>query len=114
MSARRQGQRRGHGLWHVLLLLPRAKSKLSEIVNSLILPPRFSAIYHMDTNTMEYIYTRLKLDDPILSRQFIFNLDDKQYLCKFDIRQSAAEGFPPDRRPFSAAVGSSLPNQSQN
>ena len=33
---------------------------------------------------MEYIYTRLKVDDPILSRQFIFNLDDKQYLCRFD------------------------------
>jgi len=63
----------------------REKGKLFiDTLNNLILPPRFSAIYHIDTNTMEYIYTRLKPDDPILSRQFIFNLDDKQYLCKFD------------------------------
>jgi len=67
----------------ILGLLPKAKRKLIDTLNNLVLPPRFSAIYHIDTNTMEYIYTRLKVDAPILSREFIFNLDDKQYLCKF-------------------------------
>ncbi len=68
----------------ILPLLRKAKSKSIEILNNLILPPKFTAIYHIDTNTMEYIYTRLKIDDPILSRKFVFNLDDKQYVCKFD------------------------------
>ena len=67
----------------ILLLLPKVKRKLIDTLNNLILPPRFTAIYHIDTNTMEYIYTRLKPDDPILSRQFVFTLDNKHYSCKF-------------------------------
>ena len=68
----------------ILLLMPKLKNKLIGALNNLILPLKFTAIYHIDTDTMEYIYTRLKRDDPILSRQFIFKLDKKQYLCKFD------------------------------
>ena len=68
----------------ILLLLPQSKMKAIDALNNLILPPRFSAIYHTDINTIEYIYTRLKQDDPIVSRQFIFNLDNKHYSCKFD------------------------------
>ena len=67
----------------ILALMPKAKRKLIDTLNNLILPPRFTAIYHIDTNTMEYIYTRLKKDDPISSRQFTFNLANKQYSCKF-------------------------------
>jgi hypothetical protein len=68
----------------ILLLLPQKKGELIDALNKLILPPRFTAIYHIDTNDMEYIFTRLKPDAPILSRRFIFNLDNKQYSCKFD------------------------------
>lgn len=68
----------------ILVFWPKTKSKLIDTLNNLILPPIFRAIYHIDTNTMEYIYTRVKLNDPILSRQFTFDLDDKQYFCKFD------------------------------
>jgi len=61
----------------ILVLSRRARKKSIEVLNSLILPPKFTAIYHTDTNTMEYIFDRIKENDPILSRQFIFNLDDK-------------------------------------
>jgi hypothetical protein len=68
----------------ILVLSRKARGKTIGVLNNLILPPKFTAIYHIDTNTMEYIYTRLKPDHPITSRQFIFNLDNKQYSCKFD------------------------------
>jgi hypothetical protein len=68
----------------VLLLLPQSKRKVIDALNNLILPPRFTAIYHTDINTMEYIYTRLKQDAPIASRRFTFDLDSKHYSCKFD------------------------------
>lgn len=68
----------------MLLLLPQSKMKVIDALNNLILPPRFSAIYHTDINTIEYIYTRLKQDDSIVSRRFTFNLDNKHYSCKFD------------------------------
>lgn len=68
----------------IFILLPRLKRKLINALNSLILPPRFTAVYHIDKATMEYIYTRLKIDDALLSREFVFYLDNKQYLCKFD------------------------------
>lgn len=65
------------------VLKPTSAPDLISALNSLILPPRFTALYHLDTNTMEYIYTLLDEDDPCFSRQFEFTLDGKTYRCKF-------------------------------
>jgi len=60
-----------------------SQADLIDALNNLILPPRFTAIYHLDSNTMEYIYTLLDKDDPCFSRQFKFTLAGKHYFCKF-------------------------------
>lgn len=74
--------------WNVesvsFILEPDSDSDLIATLNSLILPPRFSAIYHLDTNTMEYIFTLLDRNSPYLSRQFEFTIEDKSYHCRFE------------------------------
>lgn len=69
----------------IFILFPRKRSKLINALNQLVLPPQYSAIFHLDTNTMEFIYDRLKPDDPILSREFMFNLEKGQYKCNYKI-----------------------------
>jgi hypothetical protein len=66
------------------VLRPESIPSLKAALNKLILPPRFTGIYHLDSNTMEYIWTLLDNDDPYFLRQFEFNLDGKSYHCKFD------------------------------
>jgi hypothetical protein len=53
------------------------------VLNDVILPPRFTSVYHVDTKTMEFIYTVLPEDDPCAARQFSFRLDGRLYSCKF-------------------------------
>lgn len=65
------------------LLAPDSESNLIAALNTLILPPRFTALYHLDTNTMEYIYTLLDRNSPYLSRNFEFTIEDKNYQCRF-------------------------------
>ncbi|MGD9116549.1 MAG: hypothetical protein PVJ61_05150 [Dehalococcoidia bacterium] len=71
-----------------ILLDPASESELVAALNNLILPPRFAAIYHVDTNIMEYIFTFLDRNSPYLSRQFEFNIEDEVYHCAF---QEASE-----------------------
>lgn len=60
-----------------------SKSELIDALNNLILPPRFAAIYHVDTNVMELIYELLETADPCYSRRFNFTLGGKNYSCEF-------------------------------
>lgn len=66
------------------ILEPDSESDLITALNNLILPPRFTAIYHLDTNTMEYIFTLLNINSPYLSRQFDFSMEGKTYHCGFN------------------------------
>ncbi|NQT80099.1 MAG: hypothetical protein HQ555_06895 [Candidatus Aminicenantes bacterium] len=59
------------------------KSQLIKALNSLILPPRFSAIYHLDSNEIEYIFTLLDKKSPYINRDFEFILEGKTYYCRF-------------------------------
>jgi len=61
----------------------RQEDKLVEALNKLVLPPRFTAIYHLESKTIEYIYTVLDNDDPCCNREFKFVLSGKRYLCKY-------------------------------
>ncbi|HIH96390.1 MAG TPA: hypothetical protein HA348_02685, partial [Thermoplasmata archaeon] len=74
-------------LWNdrsiAFILKGASQSDLIAALNNLILPTRFTALYHLDSNTMEYIYTLLPKNDPCLSRQFNFVMDDEDYRCKF-------------------------------
>lgn len=66
-----------------LLIQPKSATELITALNTLVLPPRFTAIYHLDSNTMEYIYALLEPNDPCYSRAFKFTLAGKSYSCRF-------------------------------
>jgi hypothetical protein len=63
--------------------LLRPEAEFIKALNGLILPPRFTAIYHRDSKTMEYIYTVLESDEPRCKREFKFVLSGKSYFCKY-------------------------------
>jgi hypothetical protein len=65
------------------ILTPELKSDLIATLNNVILPPRFTALYHVDSNEMEYIYTLLEKDNPYTSRQFEFTIEEQTYSCRF-------------------------------
>ncbi len=69
--------------WNDKSIAFRLNNELVSVLNNLLLPPRFTAIYHLDSNSMEFIYTLLKEDDPYASREFKFILDGKSYQCQF-------------------------------
>ena len=62
---------------------PDSRVDLITTLNNLILPPRFTALYHLDSNTMEYIYTFLDKNSPYISRVFEFIIDGQTYYCQF-------------------------------
>lgn len=64
-------------------LEPDSSKQLIDTLNNLVLPPRFTAIYHLDSNTLEFIYGLLGEDAPEYARQFTFLLSGKKYICKF-------------------------------
>ncbi|MEE9176037.1 MAG: hypothetical protein V3U19_07670 [Thermodesulfobacteriota bacterium] len=57
--------------------------QLIDTLNSLVLPPRFSAIFHIDTNIVEFIWSAIPNDDEIISRSFNFNFNGRNYKCYY-------------------------------
>ena len=57
--------------------------QLIDTLNSLILPPRFSAIFHIDTNVAEFIWSAIPNDEEIISRSFNFNFNGSNYKCYY-------------------------------
>ena len=46
------------------------KKDLVNVLNKLVLPYRFTAIYHLDTKSLEFIYTILDKGDHLKNRKF--------------------------------------------
>lgn len=57
--------------------------ELIQSLNSVYLPPRFTAIWHKDTKDIEFIWTITSPDNPYLSRSFEFRFQDRTYRCEF-------------------------------
>jgi len=70
----------------VLLIAPANAKDLANALNQVILPQRFSAIWHKDTKDLEVIWTAFKLSGQgkeIANRKFDFSLGTKTYHCEF-------------------------------
>jgi hypothetical protein len=69
------------------VLLPnKDPEKIIDLLNSLYLPPRLSAVWHTDTKDLEVIWTALPLADDqqeIEGRKFKFQMADVTYDCEF-------------------------------
>lgn len=57
--------------------------ELIQGLNSVHLPPRFTAIWHKDTKDIEFIWSVTLPDNPYLSRSFEFRFHDRTYRCEF-------------------------------
>jgi len=59
---------------------------LAAALNQLVLPPRFSALWHGDTKDFEVIFTAWKLAGSyadMIGRKFVFNFGKRDYTCEF-------------------------------
>lgn len=56
---------------------------VADALNHVRLPPRFSAIWHLDTKDLEFIYAPLRKDDPVRERKFDFDLAERRFHCEF-------------------------------
>ena len=56
-------------------------------LNAVILPERYTALYHRDQRAMEFIYTAYPVEDEIATRTFAFSYGGNEYVCAF--RQSS-------------------------
>jgi len=65
------------------LLSGRYIPQFIDTINSLVFPPRFSAIFHIDTNIAEFIWSAIPNDEAIISRSFNFNFNGLNYKCYF-------------------------------
>lgn len=54
-----------------------------EALNNLRLPPRFSAIWHNDTNDLEFIFAPIRVDHPVRQRRFTFEFAGRALLCEY-------------------------------
>src|SRR3954470_8863809 len=58
-------------------------SELIDALNRVRLPPRFTAIRHLETKDVEFIYAPLREDHELRSRRFCFNFLGKEYTCEY-------------------------------
>ena len=70
----------------LIIALPKDIETFSEALNNILLPERYTAIWHRDTKDFEIIWTALLLSEEIediKNREFLFSLDSKEYKCSF-------------------------------
>jgi len=68
------------------VFLPSEENELTRALNSLILPERFTAIWHKDSKDLEIIWTAFSLEpnyDDIKERSFKFQFEGNEYECGF-------------------------------
>lgn len=52
-------------------------------LNAVRLPTRFSAVWHLGNNDLEFIFGPLKLDNPLNQRKFTFHYEGRSFQCEF-------------------------------
>lgn len=67
----------------VEILLSGDDSELLACLNSVRLPPRFSAIVHLDSNDVEFIWTTFPVEEEIRGRSFEFRFCGNSLACRF-------------------------------
>src|SRR5690349_8054345 len=67
----------------VEVLLAEDVPELTDCLNSVRLPPRFSAIVHLDSNDVEFMYTAFPVDDEIRNRSFEFRFCGASFACRY-------------------------------
>jgi len=85
-DGKRIGIRKPWGEDALVIYLPADLEALAEVLNNVLLPDRFTAIWHKDTTDLEVIWTAFPLDAPskeAAERAFQFHFESKEYKCEF-------------------------------
>ncbi|MEX0720611.1 MAG: hypothetical protein WD059_08090 [Balneolaceae bacterium] len=56
---------------------------LIKYLNSVLLPQRFSGIYHLEEGKMEFIFVPIEKEDSLFEREFEFSFEGKEYKCSY-------------------------------
>ena len=56
---------------------------LIDALNQIVLPPRFTAIWHRDSRDLEVIWGAIPRSRPECQRSFRFHFDGQDYICEF-------------------------------
>ncbi|MFH0802313.1 MAG: hypothetical protein V2A78_08030 [bacterium] len=67
----------------IALRIDPSDSKLIDALNSLYFPPRFTAIWHKDTDDIEFIFTALPTHKHLYTRHFSFQFERKSWECEY-------------------------------
>ena len=70
----------------LVIYLPPDLAPLAEALNNVLLPNRFTAVWHRDTSDFEVIWTAFPIRGPwkeVGERAFRFHYDSKEYRCEF-------------------------------
>jgi hypothetical protein len=57
------------------------EDELIEYLNSVKLPQRFSGIYHIEEQTMEFIFVPIDEENELFEQEFEINFDGESYTC---------------------------------
>lgn len=71
----------------VAIVLPEDHDALATVLNKLLLPERFAAVWHSDTKRLEVVWTAFRLSASqreIFGRKFQFTFKGKKHDCAFD------------------------------
>jgi len=85
-------------------------TELLEALNTVRLPPRFTAIWHQDTNEFEVIFIPLTKGDLLLKRSFEFRYRGDSYSCSFGPSSSRLRAIARKARPSGQVSGTSFRN----
>ena len=68
----------------IALAVPPNASKFVEALNNIHLPERYTAIWHKDSEQLEFIYTAFNInDDDVRTRRFTFTHNNVDYICYY-------------------------------
>lgn len=65
------------------ILLTEGVEQLAKALNTVYLPPRYSAIWHPDSKDLEIIYFVVRTEAPLRSRSFEFRLRGRTFRCEY-------------------------------
>ncbi len=67
----------------VTIRVPKEASALIQALNTVRLPPRLTAIWHLDTKDLEFIFGPIRANHAVRNRQFTFSCKGREHSCGY-------------------------------
>jgi hypothetical protein len=67
----------------IKLIINKNLTDFIKLLTTVRFPPGFTALWHKDTNDIEFIFTYLPENEPLRQRKFTFTFDSQTFQCEF-------------------------------